>query len=287
MRYGAPNAARRKRRNTRDTRAPMTLARTLAELGIPETEARFYLAALELGEMPIRDIAEKAGISRTNAYDVLARLLDEGLVTTRDGPGKVLRVAAVGPERLIALFDDRRRRLAGIMPELQSLHVGSSAKPRVRFYEGLDGIKTVLEETLGCRSKRLVGILSMRDLYEAPGRDWMDGLVQRRIEAGVFLRVIRARSNDLHANWIDSDAELRELRFAPADFGSTMTTYVYDEKVAIISSSRENFAMTIESTEFAGMQRHLFDALWAASTPAPATARPHKTARSRRPETAR
>ncbi|MDC7787556.1 helix-turn-helix domain-containing protein [Rhodoplanes sp. TEM] len=265
----------------------MTLARTLAELGIPETEARFYLAALELGEMPIRDIAEKAGISRTNAYDVLARLLDEGLVTTHEGPGKVLRVAAVGPERLIALFDDRRRRLAGILPELQSLHVGSSAKPRVRFYEGTDGIETVLEETLACRSKQLVGILSMRDLYEAPGRDWMDGLVRRRIAAGVSLRVVRARSADIHANWMDSAEELRELRFAPESFVSTMTTYVYDEKVAIISSRRENFGMTIESPEFAALQRQLFDALWAASTPAPQTPRPPKSTRSRRPEIAR
>ena len=32
-------------------------------------------------------------------------------------------------------------------------------------------------------SKTLLGILSMRDLYEVPGRAWMDALVRRRIEA--------------------------------------------------------------------------------------------------------
>lgn len=244
----------------------MSLARTLAELGLHETEARFYLAALELGGAPIRTIAEKAGISRTNAYDVLSRLINQGLVTGTEGAGKSMQVAAVNPDRLSELFDHRQRKLQTILPELRSLHVGSESKPRVRYYAGPEGIKSVLEETLECRSKRLVGILSMRDLYVVPGRTWMDGLVRRRIEAGVQLRVIRARSNDLHPHWKASTKELRALRFAPAEFASTMTTYVYDEKVAIISSQRENFAMTIESKEFANLQRQLFEALWAASS---------------------
>jgi hypothetical protein len=44
-----------------------------------------------------------------------------------------------------------------------------------------------------------------------------------------------------------------------------MTSYIYDNKVSIISSRRENFAMTIESEEFALMQRNLFEVFWASS----------------------
>ncbi|MGQ4827617.1 hypothetical protein, partial [Enterococcus faecalis] len=91
-----------------------------------------------------------------------------------------------------------------ILPDLRSLHVGGTGKPRVRYHEGLTGIQSVLEETLACRSKALLGILSMRDLYEVPGRAWMDELVRRRIAAGVFLRVVRSRSSDIHAHWKDS-----------------------------------------------------------------------------------
>jgi hypothetical protein len=42
-----------------------------------------------------------------------------------------------------------------------------------------------------------------------------------------------------------------------------MTSYIYDNKVAIISSRREDFAMTMESEEFATMQRNLFEVFWA------------------------
>lgn len=246
----------------------MSIDQVLAQIGLQETEARFYLAALELGEAPVRDIAAKAGISRTNAYDVLARLLEQKLVTQTGGSGsKTMMVAAEPPDQLTELLDARRRRLDVLLPELMSLHNRSSGKPRVRFHQGLEGIQLVLDDTLTARDKKLLGILSMRDLYEVPGRAWMDDLVRRRIEAGVYLRVIRSPIKDVPNVWPQSEADLREVRFASPDFVFTMTSYIYDDKVAIISSRRENFAMTIESEEFAMMQRNLFEVLWASCPP--------------------
>jgi HTH-type transcriptional regulator, sugar sensing transcriptional regulator len=246
-------------------RSSMSIDQTLMQIGFQETEVRFYLAALELGRASVRDIAAKAGISRTNAYDVFSRLLDQGLVVeVADASAKTMLVAAEPPEQLIELLDARRRRLDALLPELRSLHNRASGKPRVRYYQGLDGIKHVLDDTLTVRDKTLLGILSMRDLFEVPGRAWMDDFVRRRIEAGVFLRVIRSPVKDIANVWLQSAEDLRNVRFASPDFVFTMTSYIYDNKVAIISSRRENFAMTIESEEFAMMQRNLFDVFWAA-----------------------
>lgn len=244
----------------------MSIEQTLVQIGLQETEVRFYLAALELGQASVRDIASKAGITRTNAYDVFSRLLEQGLVTQVAGASnKTMLVAAEPPDQLTELLDARRRKLDVLLPELRSLHNSASGKPRVRYYQGLDGIKHVLDDTLTARDKTLLGILSMRDLFEVPGRAWMDDFVRRRIEAGVFLRVVRSPVKDIANVWRQSAEELRDVRFASPDFVFTMTSYVYDNKVAIISSRRENFAMTIESEEFAIMQRNLFDVFWASS----------------------
>lgn len=248
----------------------MSIDQVLVQIGLQEKEARFYLAALELGQASVRDIAEKAGISRTNAYDVFSRLLEEGLVTqVSAASNKTMLVAAEPPDQLTELLDARRRKLDAFLPELRSLHNRASGKPRVRFYQGLEGIKLVLNDTLSARDKKLCGILSMRDLYQVPGRAWMDDLVRRRIEAGVFLHVIRSPVKDIQNVWPQSAADLREVRFASPDFVFAMTSYIYDNKVALISSQRENFAMTIESEEFAIMQRNLFEALWAACSALP------------------
>jgi sugar-specific transcriptional regulator TrmB len=254
----------------------MTIERVLTDIGLHETEVRFYLAALELGQAPMRDIARKAGISRTNAYDVFSRLLEQRLVNEiPQASDRSMWIMAESPARVLEIVEERRKRLETVLPELMSLHNRTPEKPKVRYFQGSDGIKAVLNETITCRSKMLLGILSMSDLYEVPGRAWMDDNVRRRIEAGVTLRVLRSATRDLHKFWSDNPAELRILRYAPENFSFSMTTYIYDDTVALISSRRENFAMTIESAEFAAMQTGLFETLWAASNSAePATRRP-------------
>lgn len=252
----------------------MAIDQVLMDIGLHETEVRFYLAALELGQAPMRDIARKAGISRTNAYDVFSRLAAQRLVNEiPHASDRSMLIMAEAPERVLEIVEERRQKLEAVMPELLSLHNRTPSKPKVRYYQGLDGIKAVLDQTVACRSKILLGILSMSDLYEAPGREWMDDNVRRRIEADVKLRVVRSATKDVHPFWSDNPGDLRVLRYAPDDFSFSMTTYIYDDTVALISSRKENFAMTIESAEFAAMQTGLFETLWAASRPTDATAK--------------
>jgi sugar-specific transcriptional regulator TrmB len=254
----------------------MDIDRALVEFGLHETEARFYLAALELGQAPMREVASKAGVSRTNAYDVFTRLLEQRLVSqVQDASSRSMLIVAEAPERVLEIIEERRRKLEIVLPELRSLHNRSASKPKVRFYQGSDGIKAVLNETLTCRNKQLLGILSMRDLYEVPGREWMDDLIRRRVAAGVSLRVVRSHGNDIHQLWSESARELRTLRYAPPDFVFTMTMYIFDKKVAVISSRQENFAMTIESEELARMQTNLFEILWSVGLPGTAAQERH------------
>jgi sugar-specific transcriptional regulator TrmB len=214
----------------------------------------------------VHKVAEKAGITRTTAYDILARLVREGIVSRVEKDGRT-HIAAEDPARLLGVLDERRRTVEEMLPELQSLH-RSSVRPRIRFYEGREGINTVLYDTLRSRSKRLDGILSMTDLFQVPGRPEMEKYVAARIAAGVRLRVVRSREKDVGPEvWPSSEGALRELRYAPEGAIFTMTTWAYDDKVSIIASRREDFGMIIESVEFAEMQKHLFAALWLASTP--------------------
>lgn len=245
----------------------MNLEEALGRIGIAGKRARFYLAALELGEAPVQKVAEKAAITRTTAYDILGRLVREGLVSRVEKDGRT-HIAAEDPARLLGVLDDRRRTVEEMLPELRSLHSHSSVRPRIRFYEGRDGINTVLYDTLRCRSKRLEGILSMTDLFQVPGRPEMEQYVAARIAAGVRLRVVRSREKDVGPDvWRSRAEDLRELRYAPDGAVFTMTTWTYDDKVSIIASRREDFGMIVESEEFAEMMRHLFAALWLASTP--------------------
>jgi sugar-specific transcriptional regulator TrmB len=243
----------------------MDLETTLEQIGVTGRRAKFYLAALELGEAPVHAVARKAGLQRTTAYDVLARLTEEKLVTSVQKRGKVY-VAAEDPRRLLRLFDERQQALATILPELQSLYNRSGIKPKIRYYEGREGLATVFADTLECHSKQLSAILSMADLREAPGNE--EEYIAERVRRGIQLRVIRSPAKELGDDlWPTSAAELRELRYAPRGTIFSMTTWIYDDKVSMISSSRENFGMIIESAEFSQTMTNLFTVLWTASTP--------------------
>lgn len=244
------------------------LEEVLAKIGMTGKRARVYLAALELGEATVRKVAQKAGITRTSAYDVVGRLVRDGLLSRVEKGGRS-HIAAEDPARLLSVLDERRRAAEEVLPELRSLHNRSPARPRIRIYEGREGIKTALYDTLSARSKQLDGILSMTDLFQVPGRREMEKYVAARIAAGIRLRVVRSREKDVGREvWPTRAEELRELRYAPEGAVFTMTTWTYDDKVSIIASQREGFGMIVESVEFAEMQRHLFAALWLASTPA-------------------
>jgi sugar-specific transcriptional regulator TrmB len=245
----------------------MSLEETLAQIGISGKRARFYLAALELGQAPVHEVAAKAGISRTTAYDVLARLTRDGLVSRVEKDGRY-HIAAEDPARLLGVLEDRRRTVATIVPELRSLWSHSTVKPRVRYYEGGEGIKAVLHDTLECRQRRLHGILSMSDLMQVPGKVEMEEYIAERIARGIHLRVVRSREKEAGPDiWPTRPADLRELRYAPEGAVFTMTAWTYDDKVSIISSRREHFGMILESAEFAGLMSNLFAVRWNASTP--------------------
>lgn len=170
------------------------------------------------------------------------------------------------------MLEDRRRAIEGVLPELRSRYSRSATRPRIRFYEGRDGISTVLADTLACRSKRLKGILSMTsDVFKVLGQRAMEQYVARRIAAGVHLEVVRSRQQEAgQRRWLSRAEELRELRWAPPGAIFTMTTWTYDDKVSLISSRRENFGMIIQSEEFSEHMNTLFGVLWEASRPAEA-----------------
>lgn len=234
----------------------------LQDLGLDEKEQRFYMAALELGTAPVTVVAARANVSRTNGYDLLHRLQKRGLLTQIESEGGVKQVVAEDPGVLIREWDRTRGMLDDLVPELRSLLNGPKERPRLRFYEGVDGIRRAIWETLDCRSKLLLGILSMHELLEVPGADWMRNYIAERIRRGIKLNVIRSQSRETDTIWPSSLDEVRELRYAPVGMDLGMTMYIYDDRVLYVASRRENYALVIDSPELSALNRALFEGLW-------------------------
>jgi sugar-specific transcriptional regulator TrmB len=246
----------------------------LAQLGLDPREARFYVAVLTLGRTTVARAAQHANVSRTSGYDLARRLINRGLLQTiefgesgrREDRSRSELVAA-DPSSLFDEVDRRRALLENLVPQLRAVQSTARARPKVRYLEGVAGIREALFETLTWPSP-IRGIFAMKDLFLVPGEDALDEYVESRRERALTLHVVRSPERDIPRRWPTSRAALRIARYAPPDLVFTMTTIIGEDAVAVMSSRQEGFAMMIDSREYALTQASLFEVLWNASTPA-------------------
>ncbi len=242
----------------------MNIQKVLEEFGLNKTKGGVYLAALSVGTGTAREVSVQAGLPRTTTHEILTQLHAMGLVslTTR---GRTRIYTAEDPQKLKNILKEKERKLEAVLPELASLLNTTGVRPHIRFYAGVSGIKTVFADTLTCRSKILRGILSMEDLYRVPGPEYMAWYVKERVNTGLTLQVIRSEQKEVAEVWPASESEKRELRYAPNNLIFPMTVYLYDNKVGLIGTQKENFGMIIESADLYHTLNNLFAITWEVS----------------------
>lgn len=128
------------------------LVLSLERIGLSEKEAKVYLATLELAEASVQDIARQSGVNRATTYLVLGSLQEKGFVSTYEKGKKTVYVAE-DPSLLKNMFSAqeqeiraREEQLNDALPQLQLIHNRSAGKPVIRFFEGKEGLKTMVQE---------------------------------------------------------------------------------------------------------------------------------------------
>lgn len=244
----------------------ISLQETLERVGFTENESNVYLALLEIGRGTIAQIAKRAGINRTTGYNVLAVLAQRGLASI-SGRGVRQEYAAESPDRLVAFLRKEAENLvanlssiSAIVPELKSMHnVGT--RPKVRFYEGIEGLETVYEDTL--TSTEPIRAYAAVDDMHAVMPEYFPKYYERRAREGIAIRAIIPSTNVGKDRAEKDKAELRETALIPAEkFTFTPEINIYNNKV-VIASWREKLGIIIESVEIADAMKQTFELAWA------------------------
>ncbi len=238
----------------------------LTELGFVEKEASVYLALLELGPSTATEIARRAGINRTTSYDILDSLIKESLVNIADN-SKIQKYIAANPEKVIAFLENKIKKdkemlkiAQGLLPQLLSVY-NIKEKPKVRFYEGRDGMKEAFEDTLSAQ-KEILAFAVGEDIFKTLSEEYVRNYFKRRAEKNIGVRVIAPDTPESRSIIINDTKELRTSLLVPADkFYFSVEINIYNNKI-MIASWREKFALIIESLEIADAQRKIFELSW-------------------------
>jgi len=235
------------------------LVKVLRDLGLTEKEAKVYLAATELGSSQVSAIGHKAQINRVTTYDILEKLKKRGLVSFYSKE-KIKYFSPINPENLLEEFESRTQNLRSALPKFKRL-TGELNHPRIRYFEGIEGIKAIYANTL--KSKTEILNYANSEEIRAKYPEYDKEYVAKRAKKKIYLRCLSPQDEQTQAIQVKDTECFRELRIIPADnFPFTNEISIYDDKVAIISFKDELIGMIIESSEIANSQRAIFEMCW-------------------------
>lgn len=235
----------------------------LKEFGLSEKEAKVYLAALELGEATAGDIAIKSRLPRTLVYDILERLIEQGLVSYSIKTNKKYFLA-VHPNEFLTIIRGKETAISSVMEELEEIYKKEGTKrPKVDIYQGAEGMKAVMNDILNSGIKEFLGYGSSRSSYDIIPA-FMDEWHKRRIKHKVVMKVIynNTKSAREKVTNLKSSLKLTSYKFMPIELESPTATVIYADKVVLQVWTKEPFAVMIKSKEMAENQKRYFEQLW-------------------------
>ncbi|MFA6306578.1 MAG: helix-turn-helix domain-containing protein [Patescibacteria group bacterium] len=237
----------------------MQINQALKQFDLNDKEIQVYLAMLELGQAGVQEIAIKANIKRTTAYDILTSLISQGLIGQTQ-KGKKRLFYAEEPEKLYKLLEEKREKLNDILPILKSLYNTAGSKPKIRYYEGAEGLKNVYRDTLAYQGE-MIGFVT-GNIIQHLGQDFANEYKERRKKALITVRVIGPDTDEIVDYKTTDKEDIKQTRLVPQKkFPFSIEMNVYGNKIALMSF-REQMGIIIESNEISTNLKLLFELAW-------------------------
>ena len=234
----------------------------LMELGLSDKEVKVYLALLSMGRGTASQIARAAGIQRTTAYNILDILAGKKLVALSGKEPKAEYIIE-SPDKIVQLLkeqaqdiEEKIKKASKLAPQLKSLQkVGE--RPKVKFYEGKQGMIQVYEDTLTSHEE-IRAYATLDDMYQAlPG--YFPEYFKRRARKKIPIRAIIPFTSLTAERMKHNKEEMRTAILVPEkEFRFSPEINIYDNKV-MIASWREKLGIIIESSEIADAMKKIYE----------------------------
>ncbi|MFA5022641.1 MAG: helix-turn-helix domain-containing protein [Patescibacteria group bacterium] len=241
------------------------IEKTLKKIGLSDKESKIYISCLKLGPSPVRKIAQESGINRGTAYDILKSLIDLGLISYYH-QAKHQYFIAEDPAKLTDVIDQKQAQLekmrgdlGEVIPQLKSIYDNAGNKPIVKFYDGDNGIKMILQDVIECcktSAEKQYYAYSSSTIKKYLYQTYPD-FSKDRIKAGVLVKVVSIGPGG-QIQGLDSRKWLTKKESAPT------YTLIYAGKVAMISVDAHNrpIGVMIQDFNIYQTQKILFEFIW-------------------------
>jgi sugar-specific transcriptional regulator TrmB len=250
------------------------LRNILFELGLNKVEVSVYLSLLELGSGTASGIAQKAELNRVTTYEALKRLSKKGFVKIRAKKNSSVRYFT--PEDISTIkekLEHKKSELDNTIKQVEEMKTEFSAqfsftdrKPEVFFYDGKEGIRTVLMDTLKQKPKEIVSFASAESLEVGYEEEFLKNYWRKRVSLTIPSRGIIPGTEKAHRIFTQKRniEEMRQVRFLPKGmYPFKNEVDIYSDSVGLSCHDKGNeHGIIIRSQSIAESLRSVFETLW-------------------------
>jgi len=241
----------------------------LKKLGLSDKEAKIYYTSLSRGPETAPNLAKLAYVVRPTTYVIIEGLARKGLMSSFE-KGKKTFYVAESPEHLLSIirlqkkeFEERERELTKIIPELTAMANIKGEKPKVRVFEGKEGLKTVIETILKSKTKNIYSFIPADLMFNLfPAKEHQELMASPRVQKKIKGKLIYT-SKKGHIYKAKDPENLREALFIDEKkFPFKCGIDIFDNKIAFYDYRGEIMGVLIENDQMADTMRTIFDMIW-------------------------
>lgn len=243
------------------------LAGALRMMGATENAVRVYMMSYVTGRATIGKLAGLCKMDRSSAYLACDQLKELGVVTS-DGSAARKEVWAKPPKAVLARLRTEMRRLRRqheaieeSLPKLIASYVEHPSKPVLQFFSGKEGLHQIADDVLENAQGEILLFTNQRTEKNVFVDADHKSFIAERLRRGIPIRVLATdnpAARDLKKRDKQSNRETRIVEGEPF----TSETYIYGDKVAMLSFHEEIVGFIVQSKEFARAQRWMFEEIW-------------------------
>ncbi len=238
------------------------LITAIKNTGLSQKAAEVYLAALELGEATIQELARQAHLKRTTLYYTIEELLKAGALLEAHRSKKVFYIPE-SPANVLRRARERMVSFERTVPLLEEKMHRPSRRTRAYFLYGISGFKNIWDKILEAPEKEFCIITGAENFLDFVREKYiLREIIQKKRKLGVFSKQLISDSEYARKVVVKDLQENRASRLLPPIYKLPYTEVICADFVAFISPRSENFLFIVENRAFAKTRRSFFDMVW-------------------------
>ena len=237
-----------------------TLLKLLEQTGFTKKEALVYLALLELGKGNVSEIAKITELKRPIIYVILEGLIKRGYAN--EVPNQKINIyQAIDPSIILNKLQITTKNFSEMLPIFRTLKSKGNKRPKINYYETLEGIWNVYEEMNQIKDPFFITSYGRIEKYFPGGTEkWI-----KNYKKGLY----KLKGRHLIPNNF-RDIEIgrgfsrinQQVRILPNLKNINMDFTLFGNKLSITSLEDEPFIVVMESDELVKSMLPIFEIAW-------------------------